>query len=69
MTANELREFRRENDLTQQELADALGVTRREITYLESGTRRIKRHIALACSAISYSMLYKRNPLQLDEGI
>ncbi len=69
MTYKELREFRRENGLTQQELADALGVTRREITYLESGTRRIKRHIALACSAIGYSMLYKRNPLQLDEGV
>lgn len=39
---NRLKELRQEKKLTQQELADEIGVTKRTYIYLEKGERQIK---------------------------
>lgn len=36
---NRIRDLREDNDLTQQALADALGITQRKYSYLEPGTQ------------------------------
>lgn len=36
---NRIRDLREDNDLTQQALADALGITQRKYSYLETGTQ------------------------------
>ena len=39
---NRLKQLRKENGLTQQEVADEIGVTKRTYIYLEKGERQIK---------------------------
>lgn len=36
---NRIRDLREDNDLTQQAVADALGITQRKYSYLETGTQ------------------------------
>ena len=37
---NRIRDLREDRDYTQQQLADALGITQRKYSYLESGTQQ-----------------------------
>ncbi len=37
---NRIRDMREDRDLTQQQLADALGITQRKYSYLETGTQQ-----------------------------
>lgn len=52
MTANELRDWRQANKLTQAGLADRLEVSTRMIIYWEQGAYPVPRYIELACKAI-----------------
>lgn len=52
MTANQLREWRQRLDITQPTAAERLGLSLRGYQNLERGFRRIRHHIALACTAI-----------------
>ena len=36
---NRLRDLREDHDLTQQKVADALGITQRKYSYVETGTQ------------------------------
>ena len=36
---NRIRDLREDADLTQQQLADAIGITQRKYSYLETGTQ------------------------------
>ena len=36
---NRIKDLREERDLTQQEIADALGITQRKYSYIETGTQ------------------------------
>lgn len=36
---NRIRAMREDSDLTQQQLADALGITQRKYSYMETGTQ------------------------------
>jgi len=53
MKPEDFKVWRTSRDWTQQQAADALGVTRRSVIAWEDGTHPIKRHIALAMAAIS----------------
>ncbi len=37
MVANRVRDLREDNDLTQQQVADAIGITQRKYSYVETG--------------------------------
>lgn len=52
MTAEEFKTWRSRLDMTQQDAADTLGVTKRSVQGWEDGTQPIKRSIALACAAV-----------------
>ncbi|NUB29744.1 helix-turn-helix domain-containing protein [Azospirillum brasilense] len=53
MTADEFKTWRKGLDLTQQEAADAIGITKRSVQLYEAGTQPVSRTIALACAAIA----------------
>ena len=42
---NRIRDLREDHDLTQQELADAIGITQRKYSYLETGTQQLTDEI------------------------
>lgn len=37
MTENRIRDLREDSDLTQQQVADAIGITQRKYSYIETG--------------------------------
>lgn len=53
MTADEFKTWRKGLKLTQQEAADAIGITKRSVQLYEAGTQPVSRTIALACAAIA----------------
>lgn len=75
-----LRAWRKENFLSQRELAEMLGVHTITVSYWETGRRRIPAHLPLALEAISQArearvrrlrtamerLAYKRRMLRLD---
>ncbi len=48
---NRLRELREDNDLTQQKLAEKLGITQRKYSYIETGTQQLTDDILIKLSA------------------
>ena len=44
---NRLRDLREDSDLTQQKLADALGITQRKYSYIETGTQPLTDEILI----------------------
>jgi transcriptional regulator with XRE-family HTH domain len=53
MTPEELKAYREKHNMTQQELADALGVTRNAVNQQEMGIRPILRVTELALETIA----------------
>ncbi|CAO3447879.1 hypothetical protein [Azospirillum argentinense] len=53
MTPDDFKQWRASLKLTQQEAADAIGITKRSVQLYEAGTQPVSRTIALACAAIS----------------
>ena len=53
MTPEDFKAWRERLDMTQQEAADAIGVTKRSVQMWEAGDRPIGRTVALACAAIN----------------
>lgn len=47
---NRLRELREDNDLTQQKLAEKLGITQRKYSYIETGTQQLTDEILIKLS-------------------
>ena len=39
MTPNRIKDLREDADLTQQQIADAIGITQRKYSYVETGTQ------------------------------
>ena len=50
-----IKELREDNDLTQQQIADKLGITQRKYSYLETGTQQLTDEI-LVKLAIFYGV-------------
>ena len=42
---NRIRDLREDNDLTQQKVADAIGITQRKYSYLETGVQQLTADI------------------------
>lgn len=45
---NRIRDLREDHDLTQQQIADAIGITQRKYSYLETGTQQLTDEILVA---------------------
>lgn len=45
---NRIRDLREDHDLTQQQVADAIGITQRKYSYLETGTQQLTDEILVA---------------------
>ena len=62
---NRIKDLREDHDLTQQQIADAIGITQRKYSYLETGTQPLTDNILIALShyyqvSIDY-LLYQTN--------
>lgn len=47
-----IKELREDNDLTQQQIADKLGITQRKYSYLETGTQQLTDEILVKLSKV-----------------
>lgn len=47
---NRIRDLREDCDLTQQQVADAIGITQRKYSYLETGTQQFTDEILVKLS-------------------
>lgn len=47
---NRIRDLREDNDLTQQQIADKIGVTQRKYSYIETGTQPLTDEILVKLS-------------------
>lgn len=45
---NRIRDLREDHDLTQQQVADAIGITQRKYSYLETGTQQLTAEILVS---------------------
>jgi len=45
-----IKELREDHDLTQQQVADAIGITQRKYSYLETGTQPLTDELLVALS-------------------
>ena len=64
---NRIRDLREDHDLTQQKLADAIGITQRKYSYLETGTQQLTDEILVKLAnyykvSIDYLLRQTDNP-------
>lgn len=50
MVKNRIRDLREDQDLTQQKVADAIGITQRKYSYLETGVQPLTDEILVRLS-------------------
>lgn len=66
---NRIRALREDHDLTQQQIADVIGITQRKYSYIETGTQPLVDEILVKLSAfynvnIDYILMQTDNPLR-----
>lgn len=64
---NRIRGMREDRDLTQQQLADALGITQRKYSYLETGVQQWTDELLVRLAkfyrvSIDYLLMQTNNP-------
>ena len=64
---NRIRDMREDHDLTQQKIADAIGITQRKYSYLETGTQQLTDEILVKLAnyykvSIDYLLRQTDNP-------
>ena len=47
---NRIKDLREDNDFTQQQVADRIGITQRKYSYIETGTQPLTDEILIALS-------------------
>ena len=47
LTENRIRDLREDSDLTQQQVADAIGITQRKYSYIETGQQQLTDDILI----------------------
>ena len=47
-----LRDLREDNDLTQQQIADKIGITQRKYSYIETGTQQLTDEILVKLAKV-----------------
>lgn len=64
---NRIKDLREDHDLTQQQIASAIGITQRKYSYLETGTQPLTDEILVLLSnyyhvSIDYLLCQTNNP-------
>ena len=64
---NRIRDLREDSDLTQQQLADAIGITQRKYSYIETGTQPLTDELLIRLAnyykvSIDYLLRQTDNP-------
>lgn len=67
MKRNRVKDLREDHDLTQQQVADAIGITQRKYSYIETGTQQLTGEILIALAnfyhvSIDYLLAQTDNP-------
>lgn len=62
-----MKDLREDHDLTQQQVADAIGITQRKYSYIETGTQQLTGEILIALAnfyhvSIDYLLAQTDNP-------
>lgn len=64
---NRIRDLREDHDYTQQQVADAIGITQRKYSYLETGTQQLTAELLVElanfyCVSIDYLLRQTNDP-------
>ena len=64
---NRIRDLREDRDLTQQNVADAIGITQRKYSYIETGTQQLTAEILVKLAnfygvSVDYILRQTNNP-------
>lgn len=64
---NRIRDLREDHDLTQQKIADAISITQRKYSYLETGTQPLTDEILVKLAnyygvSVDYILMQTNNP-------
>lgn len=64
---NRIKDLREDHDMTQQQVADKIGITQRKYSYIETGTQPLTDEILVALSrlynvSIDYILKQTENP-------
>ena len=67
MTESRIRDLREDSDLTQQQVADAIGITQRKYSYIETGQQQLTDDIIIKLAnlynvSIDYLLRQTANP-------
>ena len=69
MVDNRVKDLREDRDLTQQQIATAIGITQRKYSYVETGTQPLTDELLIRLSnyyrvSIDYLLRQTNNPLR-----
>lgn len=64
---NRIKDLREDHDYTQQQVADAIGITQRKYSYLETGTQQLTAELLVElanfyCVSIDYLLRQTNDP-------
>ena len=64
---NRIKDLREDSDLTQQQIADAIGITQRKYSYIETGTQSLTDELLVKLAnyyqvSIDYLLRQTNNP-------
>lgn len=67
---NRIRDLREDHDLTQQQVADAIGITQRKYSYIETGQQQLTADILIKLAvfydvSIDYILRQTQTPMRL----
>ena len=67
MVDNRIKDLREDHDLTQQQIASAIGITQRKYSYIETGTQPLTDELLIRLSnyyrvSIDYLLRQTNNP-------
>lgn len=67
---NRIRDLREDHDLTQQQIADAIGITQRKYSYIETGTQPLTDELLVQLAnyykvSVDYLLRQTNNPRRL----
>lgn len=68
---NRIKDLREDADLTQQQLADQIGMTQRKYSYIETGTQPLTDEVLIKISnfyhvSIDYLLCQTNNPKRIE---
>lgn len=71
MVDNRVKDLREDRDLTQQQIATAIGITQRKYSYVETGTQPLTDELLIRLSnyyrvSIDYLLRQTNNPRRIE---